>query len=208
MQSPWLNAENCVFFRTKLFVIIMNWSTNISHKGLQRTANEYAEGRRIYKDLISKNNNVDILNFASIILQCWSYYVKINSPRHQHDTERTQKKSGIVAINSCSTISIAVFCLQNLMNWSSHEIPPNVVCMTHLVAKGINLHYLKARLIRDRTSRGRMFAACRRLLFPLLHAEKRRLLNAVPYRVPVSRWIPKILGTRFDRLTHSAHCLT
>ena len=30
-------------------------STNIHHKGLQRTANEYAEERRIYKDLISKN---------------------------------------------------------------------------------------------------------------------------------------------------------
>ena len=26
--------------------------TNINHKGLQRTANEYAEERRIYKDLI------------------------------------------------------------------------------------------------------------------------------------------------------------
>ena len=34
--------------------------TNINHKGLQRTANEYTEERRIYKDLISKNNNVDI----------------------------------------------------------------------------------------------------------------------------------------------------
>ena len=32
-------------------------STNINHKGLQRTANECAEERRIYKDLmqISKN---------------------------------------------------------------------------------------------------------------------------------------------------------
>ena len=30
-------------------------NTNINHKGLQRTANEYAEERRIYKDLISKN---------------------------------------------------------------------------------------------------------------------------------------------------------
>ena len=44
-------------------------STNINHKGLQRTANEYAEERRIYKDLISKNNVVDILNSASRILQ-------------------------------------------------------------------------------------------------------------------------------------------
>ena len=34
------------------------YSTNINHKGLQRTANEYAERR---KDLISKNyNEVDI----------------------------------------------------------------------------------------------------------------------------------------------------
>ena len=30
-------------------------SINIDHKGLQRTANEYAEEGRIYKDLISKN---------------------------------------------------------------------------------------------------------------------------------------------------------
>ena len=49
-------------------------STNINHKGLQWTANEYAEERRICKDLISKNKNVDILNSASRILQCWSYW--------------------------------------------------------------------------------------------------------------------------------------
>ena len=30
-------------------------STNINHKGLQRTVKEYAEERRSYKDLISKN---------------------------------------------------------------------------------------------------------------------------------------------------------
>ena len=48
----------------------LSQGTNINHKGLQRTANEYAEERRIYKDLISKNNNVDILNSASRILQC------------------------------------------------------------------------------------------------------------------------------------------
>ena len=51
-----------------------NWAnisdTSINHKGLHRTANEYAEERGIYKDLISKNNNVDILNSASRILQC------------------------------------------------------------------------------------------------------------------------------------------
>ena len=32
----------------------------MNHKGLQITANEYAEERGIYKDLISKNNNVDM----------------------------------------------------------------------------------------------------------------------------------------------------
>ena len=51
-----------------------NWAnisdTNINHKGLHRTANEYAEERGIYKDLINKNKNVDILNSASGILQC------------------------------------------------------------------------------------------------------------------------------------------
>ena len=77
-----------------------NNNTNINHKGLQRTANEYAEERGIYKYLISKNNIVDILNSASRILQCWSYYVKINSARHQHDTKNS-KRSGIVAIDSC-----------------------------------------------------------------------------------------------------------
>ena len=50
--------------------------------------------------------------------------------------------------------------------------------------------------------------ACRRLLFPLLQAEKGRLRNAVANRVPASCWVPKILGTRCDRLTHSVHCLT
>ena len=34
----------------------------MNHKGLQRTANEYAEERRIYKDLISKNNNADMVS--------------------------------------------------------------------------------------------------------------------------------------------------
>ena len=51
-----------------------NWvnisDTNINHKGLHRTENEYAEKRGIYKDLMSKNKNVDILNSASRILQC------------------------------------------------------------------------------------------------------------------------------------------
>ena len=51
-----------------------NWAnisdTSTNHKGLHRTANEYAEERGIYKDLIIKNKNVDILNSASRILQC------------------------------------------------------------------------------------------------------------------------------------------
>ena len=42
----------------------------LTTKELQRTANEYAEERRIFKDLISKNNNVDILNSPNRILQC------------------------------------------------------------------------------------------------------------------------------------------
>ena len=36
---------------------------------------------------------IDILNSASRILQCWSYYVKINFARHQHNTERTQNRA-------------------------------------------------------------------------------------------------------------------
>ena len=39
--------------------------------------------------------DVDILNSASRILQCWSYYMKINSARHQHDTERTKSRTGL-----------------------------------------------------------------------------------------------------------------
>ena len=49
-------------------------STNINHKGLQRTANEYAKERRIYKDLISKNNNVDILQCCLQNLICLHNY--------------------------------------------------------------------------------------------------------------------------------------
>ena len=40
------------------------------------------------------------------------------------------------------------------------------------------------------------------------HAEKGRLRNSVANRVPASCLVPKILGTRCDRLIHSAHCLT
>ena len=90
-RFPWIHVW--LKYLDKLDNIIA--STDINHKGMQRTANKYAEERRIYKDLISKNNNVDILNSASRILQCWSCYVKINSARHQHDTERTQNRAGL-----------------------------------------------------------------------------------------------------------------
>ena len=68
LKKPW--GRGCLI---KLIIT----STNINHKGLQRNTNEYAKERRIYRDLISKNNNVDMLNSASKILQCWSYYVKM-----------------------------------------------------------------------------------------------------------------------------------
>ena len=71
---------------------------------MQRTANEYAEERRIYKDLISKNNNVDILNSASRILQCWSYYVKINSARHEFLGRRPCIDP--ICCNSCMVLSM------------------------------------------------------------------------------------------------------
>ena len=84
------------------------------------------------------------------------------------------------------------------------------VRMLHALCSASNL---RAREKRRKTSvqadsQGHVLPACRRLLFPLLHAEKGRLRNAVANRVPASRWVPKILGTRCDRLTHSAHCLT
>ena len=41
------------------------------------------------------DEDVDILNSASRILQCWSYYMKINSAIHQHDTERTKNRAGL-----------------------------------------------------------------------------------------------------------------
>ena len=42
--------------------------------GLQRNANEYAEERRIYKDLISENNNVDILNMSKKQYLLWQNF--------------------------------------------------------------------------------------------------------------------------------------
>jgi len=66
-----LKFNNLAPFEKKVFVtlwskechvmLVMNFPklTNINHKRLQRTANEYAEERRFYKDLISKNNTVE-----------------------------------------------------------------------------------------------------------------------------------------------------
>ena len=45
---------SCLPAFPRIFEHLKN-GTNINHKGLQRTANGYAEERRIYKDLISKN---------------------------------------------------------------------------------------------------------------------------------------------------------
>ena len=44
---------------------------------------------------------VDILNSASTILQCLSYYVKVNSAIHSTRHRKNSKQSGIVAIESC-----------------------------------------------------------------------------------------------------------
>ena len=63
-------AEDPKEIQTSSWGISNHPGSNINHKGLQRPANEYAKERRIYKDLISKKNNVDILNSASRILQC------------------------------------------------------------------------------------------------------------------------------------------
>ena len=47
------------------------------------------------RTILQSWGKIDILNSASRIMQCWSYYVKINSSRHQHDTERTQNTAGL-----------------------------------------------------------------------------------------------------------------
>ena len=54
-------------------------------RGTNSTTTNYVTGTANFN---SNKDNVDILNFASRILQCWSYYVKFNSARHQHDTEK------------------------------------------------------------------------------------------------------------------------
>ena len=43
---------------------------------------------------LETKRNLGCVNFRRI-LQCWSYCVKINSERHQNDTERTQNRAGL-----------------------------------------------------------------------------------------------------------------
>ena len=71
-----------------LFEILYDW---------RRREKFYEDCKRLCRkeDLISKNipsRHIEICN---------SYFVKINFARHEHDTDRTQKKSGIVAVDSC-----------------------------------------------------------------------------------------------------------
>ena len=58
----------------------------------QITSFKWSQVPRFFFPMIHMNYE-DILNSASRILQCWSYYVEINSARHQHDTERTQNRA-------------------------------------------------------------------------------------------------------------------
>ena len=51
-MQGWRYGKGLIYYRP---ISALCRSTNINHKGLQRTANEYAGKRRIYKDLISKN---------------------------------------------------------------------------------------------------------------------------------------------------------
>ena len=64
------NATLILSLRFSVFKNLLIYVQTLTIYLLQRTANEYAEERRIHKDLISKKNNVDILNSASRILQC------------------------------------------------------------------------------------------------------------------------------------------
>ena len=51
--------------------------------------------------ILSYARLIDILDSASRILQCWSYYLKINFAGHKHDTEVA------IAIDSCFAIIVA-----------------------------------------------------------------------------------------------------
>ena len=53
------------------------------------------------------------IKFCSRILQCWSYYVKINSARHQRDTERTQNTKRSVDNLSFPSMLLDCLCLKS-----------------------------------------------------------------------------------------------
>ena len=59
---------------------------------MQRTENEYAANLRIYKRPEQQK--------YTLSRHIESYYVKINYERHQHDTEKKQKQSGVLRLSS------------------------------------------------------------------------------------------------------------
>ena len=76
LGRPWASVITCRIFRPHLAAIPTQWPM-------------WRPFCVISPNLAASYLLIDILNSASRILQCWSYYVKINSARHQHDTERT-----------------------------------------------------------------------------------------------------------------------
>ena len=71
-----------------LFEILFDW----------RRRKKFCEDRKLLcrkDDLIS--NNIP----SRHIKICNSYFVKISFAMHEHDTDRTPKKSGMVAVDSC-----------------------------------------------------------------------------------------------------------
>ena len=78
-SPPSRDIENMSFCRVFVVFSTKSWGKQIHAKPFAlknvktlttRDCKGRAEERRIYKDLISKNNNVDIFNSAGIILQC------------------------------------------------------------------------------------------------------------------------------------------
>ena len=68
-RPSWLSMASLVSPSIFLGLIFRNW--NFSGMADKR--------------LFEYHIRVDIINSASRILQCWSYYVTINSARHQHE---------------------------------------------------------------------------------------------------------------------------
>ena len=107
-------------------------------------------------------------------------------------------------------------CYKSQDHYSAEHEPWQFIRMVNTTLVSNYLHFWQvchvtpARVTKSRTAqvKSNPLPACRHLLFPLLHAEKGRLRNAVANRVPASHWVPKILGTCCVRLTHSAHCST